>query len=368
MLTAATSVVPPPATGFRVKTTRVPAIDGLRAISIIGVVGFHGSWRGFSNGGLGVDLFFVISGYLITSLLLNEQCIRGQVNLRAFYARRFFRIIPALAVYLLGFSLLCVVVYKDFLDKLLLSLACAAFFVTNIAIGWFDVGVLAAHTWSLSMEEQFYLVFPWLLRCMTYRRLTLMALAVAILTPLWRAALFLVVGPENLPPHRFAYSPDTRLDTIAMGCLLALLLHKGRQRAILARMSGSAAAFVCGAAVIAASCYFSSIACYRYVLHSSVVAVACTMLVAWGAHSSLGLLNAVVASWPMVYCGRISYSLYLWHPAILGIAHRASPHLPPRLACIGDCFIYVGLTLAVAMASYHLVELSALRIKQRYSV
>src|SRR5438874_2564773 len=141
-----------------------PALDGLRAVAVLAVFGFHATSSGVPGGYVGVDLFFVLSGFLITSLLLEERVRTGRVRLSWFYARRFLRLAPALVALLLCY-VLCYGLWKgDRWPTALKSAGLAAVYLSNWArsLGVNDMGWVG-HTWSLSVEEQFYLLWPPLL-------------------------------------------------------------------------------------------------------------------------------------------------------------------------------------------------------------
>ena len=192
---------------------KIPAIDGLRAIAIISVMGFHDVWPGFSWGGRGVDLFFVISGFLIASMLAAETERLGTFSLSKFYKRRVLRIFPAYFVFLAGYSLVCVVLLPDLRPSLISSLLIAGSFSTDVSMGWFNHPVLVAHTWTLAIEEQFHLLFPILLVTTTRRQSIIAVTIIIIVTLAWRVLLCSVFD-VNESVYRITFAPDTRIDTI----------------------------------------------------------------------------------------------------------------------------------------------------------
>src|SRR4051812_42278396 len=173
------------------KLGHVPALDGLRGIAIAIVVGYHAF--GFPLGGwLGVDLFFVLSGFLITTLLLEEHDRTGRVSLRAFYVRRARRLLPALGAVL---ALIAVVGPLYYSPGLLASIVASGLYAANIVRGFGQSDFLnatpAAHLWSLAQEEQFYVLWPialiWFRRRLTERRLMSLLAAGFIALVLYRA-------------------------------------------------------------------------------------------------------------------------------------------------------------------------------------
>ena len=343
----------------------LPALDGLRAISILAVIGFHGAWPGFSWGARGVDLFFVISGYLITSLLIREREKTGSVSLRDFYIRRSLRIFPAFYAFLAGYSLLCFFVYRDLLGDLPSTLLLSGLYVGNIAIAWFNCPVLVAHSWSLAMEEQFYLIYPALFRAAGRKILYVLA-AVVLLVPIWRAVLFLVWG-LGLPPLRFAYGPDTRADSLAWGCLLAVCLSSARLGGPLRNILRQWWVAPAGVALAIASVLISRNMALADTLAYTVLAIGCAAILGSTVEGRDGATKRVLASRPARLVGRLSYPLYLWHPAMLGIAERISNHVPPAFGTLTKQSSYVALSFGAAWMSYTIIEKPALRLKERFA-
>ena len=205
----------------------VPELDGLRGIAILSVIVHHQLTPYSLNGGfLGVDLFFVLSGFLITGLLLAEFEKTGKVSLKKFYMRRVLRLGPALFLYLLG----CLVVtyytqlinFKTELKLVLIALA----YSTNwrLALDWDRSLDPTAIIWSLSIEEQFYLLWPILLiACLTLglrRRFIALGLTV-VMTAIVLNRLWLLDAGRSLT--RLYYGSDTRADALLVGCLIALI-------------------------------------------------------------------------------------------------------------------------------------------------
>ena len=204
---------------------RIPALDGLRALAIGIVLVSHVSeliWRNASFlaivGGDGVTLFFSISGFLITTLLLRELSVSGKISIRDFYVRRVFRMLPAAFVYLAAVAALAIagiIVLKPG------ELYAAALFFANY---WPSQTWYTAHFWSLSIEEQFYIAWPFLLSRMGSRA-SILAFGIAIITPLWRLARVFPL-PFLDPMHR----TDYRIDTFGVACGLAIVCYYRKPR------------------------------------------------------------------------------------------------------------------------------------------
>jgi peptidoglycan/LPS O-acetylase OafA/YrhL len=325
-----------------------PQINGLRALAVVPVLIFH-CWAdiGF-HGGIGVDLFFVISGFLITRILLTEFDRTDAISIRDFYTRRFYRILPALVVLCLAVSLFIVA-----LTLLAPELGGYYKFATVVAaltstMNWarafeFTEGGLLGHTWSLSVEEQFYLVWPlalgWALRRGTSRRTLLQAVvAAAVAVFLWRS--WLVAQGASMP--RIYYGTDTRIDTILVGCAIALSNLKSADT-WLGRLWFVPLAGFAGAIVLGADAYPQ-----LFQLHDAIVVLSCAWLVVLARDGAAPL--RLLESRPATWIGKRSYSLYLWHyPPIVGLA---------LLGCEGPVWgaaVFVA-SFGLADASYRFVE------------
>jgi len=339
---------------------RVPCLDGLRAVSILLVLLDHGSLtHGFPIrqddlrlsvlGYVGVSMFFAISGFLITLLLIREWDRTGEISLRGFYWRRALRILPAYVTFLLVIFVLTrtTAVTMTRADWIGVS----TYTVNFMRVPTWDIG----HLWSLSVEEQFYLVWPALLLVVRPARAHVVVIgyllaALGLRLAMWaffRSHLHLI---EDLTP--------LRLDAIAAGCLLALLSVRSGFRDRLAVVRHYPALFASiGAAVVAASTILGRyIGAYQVTLSYSIEALAMCLVIwamAQGAHTAAGRL---LESRPAVFVGLLSYSLYLWQQLFL------NPH---RDQWTATWPINVALAVGTALVSYYLVESPFLRIKDR---
>ncbi len=315
---------------------RIPSLDGLRAISIaLVVIGhwaelrFHSDVAGaFAN--LGVRIFFIISGYLITTLLLSEQERTLTIKLREFYVRRAYRILPAALAFMIP-------VFVIFWPQLTwYHMAAAALYLANFdwTHPWF-LGQL----WSLSVEEQFYFLWPGVLKRWRRHRVKILVGVIAF-APVYRVACH-VAGLHGRADETF----PAVADVLAVGCLLAIYAKR------MPRVSGVlAAGMVTPVALVPV---------YLGLMHFHITAL--LLLVLWPAmHLSIaGLLLHVVQNpyWilnvkPVVWLGKISYSLYLWQQLFV-----FGPHARPW---------YSGFfAVVVAAASYQLIETPMLRLRER---
>jgi peptidoglycan/LPS O-acetylase OafA/YrhL len=279
----------------------VPGLDGLRGVAIAAVTGFH--FFGLRGGFFGVDLFFVLSGFLITTLLFEELDATGRVSLRSFYLRRARRLLPGLGAFLLVMAFLASVSYTP--GELAAMVASGAFYCLNV------VGVLGhppflegplGHLWSLAEEEQFYLLWPILLvtasRRMRESRLALIFASLFVVLVAYRA----ILAGAGASWMRLYFAPDTHADGLVLGCLAAMLRRRGMRipgRAGWPAFAAFALALVLGAETLSWTAY-----------GLPVVEVACAVLLM--AALEPGPLRLLLSSRPLIWLGLLSYSLYLW--------------------------------------------------------
>ena len=308
---------------------------------------------------MGVDIFFVLSGFLITSLLLEEWRRTQEIRLRDFYFRRGLRLLPALFAFLLflqGYTLLWMR-GDPFWQMEKASLAVLAYIGNWMrAFDLLDMRVLS-HTWSLSIEEQFYLLWPVLLLVMLRygrsSRWILWALLLAIAIVAVRRGFMAGVVSED----RIYNGSDTRFDELLTGCALAVVLEAGWLRGRLLSVLGyfvlPAIALVVG--LIAMPTTFLRIARVGWPAIEISVALVVLYLVK---RSGTPLHRLMETQW-LVWVGRISYGLYLWHFPIIGRV-GGWKFLGPFKVLVG-----FALTFAVATVSYRVIELPFLRRKAK---
>jgi peptidoglycan/LPS O-acetylase OafA/YrhL len=219
----------------------IPALDGWRALAIIAVICFHGRFAFFPHpslvrsiseyGYLGVDAFFAISGFLICTILIREYDANQSIDLRAFYIRRFFRIIPSYVAALAG---ICVVAGMGFIHLQSWEIPSCLMFLRNYEPtvappgGPYDAyGFYTVHLWSLSLEEHFYLIWASLLALLEPRRAVKAALILAATVVLWRFADgHYQIAHRLIPSAEMGTRTDTRLDALLWGCMAALLFSR----------------------------------------------------------------------------------------------------------------------------------------------
>jgi peptidoglycan/LPS O-acetylase OafA/YrhL len=307
----------------------VAALDGVRAISIIGIMANHNGLGWASGGFISVNVFFVLSGFLITSLLLKEWTTSGTVSLRRFWARRARRLLPALFVLLAGIALYAwLIAPADTRNALRGDSLATLLYVGNwhqIITGqsYFAQTAVSSpllHTWTLAIEEQFYLVWPLvvvgMLKWRHSVRPLLVLTAVAAVGSAVEMALLFHAGAD---PSRLYYGTDTRAQDLLIGAVVALaLVHRGP--AATARGKRAMSWLVVAGAVVFAVEWIrlneASAFPYRggFLLADLMVGVVILGCV----QAPHGLPARMLAWRPLVYTGKISYGLYLWHwPVIL---------------------------------------------------
>lgn len=348
------------------------SLDGLRCLSIVAVIWSHAGGRQegllgslLARGGFGVDLFFIISGFLITTLLLRERESTGMVSLRKFYIRRALRIFPLYYATLLLYVVMIAAGDRgrpaDF--KFWEDLPYFATYTFNVKDPYFVEHGIFGHSWSLATEEQFYLVWP-LLFVLAPRLVQVLALCAVI--GLDVAYSFPAAVPplaEQALPTRILAALST---PICLGVLLALGLHDRRSFGLLARvLSWRWAGVMCLALMLAALAVWER------------VGLAYSTPMAWIA--ATGLVGACVIredhamrgamSWrPIAWVGVVSYGLYLLHPLALGVAQRALVRAgmegkPGVALFVATC----GVAAVMAAASYSMFERRFLRLKARFA-
>ncbi|MDN8612814.1 acyltransferase family protein [Variovorax ginsengisoli] len=331
------------------RQTYLPEIDGLRALAVLSVVVFHAFPSALPGGFVGVDIFFVISGYLITSLLRAEWEAEATIDIVAFYARRARRILPMLvAVILATLGAVAVLLGSRVLYETAQSAAAALLFAANAYFqvttgGYFDPAtdkLPLLHLWSLGVEEQFYLVWPLALGLLLGRGRDN---AVRWIKCAAFVSVLLAAVTCLLDPNAVFYLMPTRFWELAAGGLIALGAGG------VARKPAAVAAAGLALMIVAISLPTSGLAAVNVVLGTVGAA-----LLIWAVHARgvLGMVGQVLRSRPAVFFGLISYSLYLWHWPMLAIARNLHPGEVPAEMRAG----LVVLAVALSWGSYRVIE------------
>jgi peptidoglycan/LPS O-acetylase OafA/YrhL len=328
---------------------RIPSLDGARTVAVALVFTWHLLvhadlpliWR-VDYGNLGVRVFFIISGFLITSLLLAERARTGTVNLTDFYVRRIFRIFPAYYVFLLVMAVLLptgwLILHKvDFLPS--------AAFYSDYQTGHDALG----HTWSLSVEEQFYLLWPGAIVLLGLRRACYASLALLLVAPAFRMLVDLSLWPEK--PMR---GIECVGDALAWGCILACAREKLWDSRLYRRLVSSP--FV--ALIPLAALLFMAVVIVRNrILYDTVGMALLNVGLVLMLDRYMRFPATLTGRWlnwaPIAWLGTISYSLYLWQEPVTSLTR----HLP--------VIVTIAAALALATASRYFVELPFLTLRRK---
>ena len=342
----------------------MPGLDGLRALAVLAVLAYHGGVVAVPGGFLGVEIFLVISGYLITALLLAERSATGRISLRDFWVRRARRLLPAVGLLLVVVSLVSVVALPDTLASLRGDVVSALFYVQN----WHQVFAeqsyfeavtrppLLRHLWSLAVEEQFYLLWPIVfalgIRFLGRRRLVLGVLFGALGSALLMALLYRV----ELDPTRVYYGTDTRASGLLLGVAAAMVLPPWRLRRNVAAagrltLDGIGVAALVGLGLLVATLGELDPTLYRggFLLTGLLSAVLIVVL----AHPA-ARLGTVLGIAPLRWVGLRSYGIYLWHWPVFVLTR---PGIDVDWSGWLLVVVRLGLTFGLAELSYRFVEM-----------
>jgi len=346
-----------------------PALDGLRGVAVIAVMLFHAQWPGAQGGFIGVDIFFVLSGFLITTQLLGELNRTGRVRWQAFFMRRAVRLQPALLTLLVAYALA----------------AHGGLLPPSTARAWLsDIGVVAlalahwtrafdwhapdylGHTWSLGIEEQFYMLWALAIALcarahLSKRRMEWLTISAMLTSAGWMALLYM----NGASASRLYNGLDTRAAALLAGCTLAMVLERCAPALLSPRLkpypmtpkvarrwarSGLAALLVLAACVGTLNWKHPGMFLVGYALVAllTVCLIASMIIVPTGGCASL--LNHPL----LVTVGRWSYGLYLWHYPI----YRITEYQGARYGIAFATCMMIGsaLTIAAAASSYYLIE------------
>ena len=342
---------------------RIPSLDGLRALSIALVLLSHSvvdrSYSGHlliltnavvGNGGLGVSIFFVISGFLITTLLMREQERSGSISLRNFYRRRVFRIFPVFYFYIATLALLTIT---------------GVVFIRPIQFLWPSTFTqdyaprvwLTGHTWSLSVEEQFYLIWPFLMAHCSRKTLRYISAAVIALDPLVRT-----IQLHLLPHKSYYFSGHTRADMLAFGCLTALLYDEPAfQRAVARTFSWVLPLFTL--AFITAISPFIEYRLewyrlgifYKPLVGYSAEGICIVLLLLYAIQNTQSWTGRVLNNRAIVHIGVLSYSIYMWQGVFIGHPVWATP-----------VWLGIPLCFVAGQISYTFIEKPVLNLRKKF--
>lgn len=344
-----------------------PELDGIRAFAVLAVVAFHAGLKPATGGWLGVDIFFVLSGYLITLILLREHARKGVVSLRDFWVRRLLRLVPALLVTIvLGAIFFSTLGDRGTFTGYLRTAASAGLYVENFVWAFTDSqhGELA-HTWSLAVEMQFYLVWPALLVWLLARgkRLTPWLVAGIVVS----YVLFVLesgAAPKGAIAFADAYYlPWTRAFELLLGALVAVRLQQ--RPAEPARTGRLWLGWLIGAAfgVLLLGAWTDSVFVRPSAIawESPAAALLAAALIVHLDRVRTAGVGRLLAWAPLAWIGLVSYGVYLFHYPVIQVLKEQADITEAKVMFL----VALPLTLAIAAASFYLVERPALRLKSR---
>ena len=345
----------------------MPGLDGLRGLAVLAVVAYHLGLPGSRGGFLGVDIFFVVSGFLVTVLLLGEVATEGFINIREFWLRRTRRLMPALITLLAATAVVYGFRVREKLAAGRLDILAGLFYVGNwrsiaSSSSYFDsLGrpPLTRHLWSLAIEGQFYAIWPLVLVALLVvcegerRRMASLCTVIGLISAAWGAVLF----KPDADPSRVYFGTDTRLIALLLGASLAFAAAPfGRLRPLnqRGRRSLTAVGFAGLAALVAATIVVSDRATYLYRGGFAVIAIVAVMVVyAAAADTTVArLLSLRTIRW----VGLRSYSLYLWHWPVIAMT-QPGIDVPVEMNRWTLVVIRLGVSMLLTEASYRLIEI-----------
>ena len=346
----------------------IPALDGLRAIAVLAVVLYHMVPGVLPSGLLGVTLFFVLSGYLITGLLIREWRETSTIDLPRFWMHRIRRLLPAIVFCLLTVAVLTGLLAPDLLTKLRRDLLAALFWFTNWWYIFLDQSYFEAagapspvtHFWSLAIEEQFYLVWPPILLLLFRNKVRKRMIQRCVLGLAAASVLLMVILYDPAAdPTRVYYGTDTRAFSLLIGVWLAFAFPEKRLRGLgrkgltpQARRLVGRAGLVALAGIIVCMVLVNTYSPFLYYGGLLLVSVL-TALVIMALVNPKNLISRWLSVWPMVWLGKISYGIYIWHFPLLLLMndYNSASETFPLLYLVQMLVI-----VAVASVSYALVE------------
>jgi peptidoglycan/LPS O-acetylase OafA/YrhL len=376
-----TAVAMPESAAIKAQAERFyrPELDALRFFAFLGVFVFHAAPRNldfyaaahaphwlsnllistFGAGAYGVDLFFALSAYLITNILLRERAATKKLDLRGFYIRRILRIWPLYLVFVAIAAVAAAVIPGQHMPVSYVVGYCL------MAGNWIYVfhglpASFAIPLWTVSIEEQFYLAWPLAIRRASVRTISAIAVGLLVIANAWRVWL----ASSAAPVEAMEYNTFTRIDPFALGILIALFSHRlprlSRQRRI-ALLCGGAAAWIATYAFSVTS-KPPKIATWKLALGHPLTALASAAILL----SAIGSQHPFLRSAWLLYLGKISYGLYVLHEFAHLCATRLLPASTPIMV-IAQSAAGLALTILLAAVSYRWLESPFLRLKENFA-
>ena len=347
----------------------LPGLDGIRAVAIIGVLLYHADLDWLPGGYLGVDVFFVLSGFLITTLILEEFDRSGRIDFGRFYLGRARRLLPALVLMLVVCGVAVALVYRDAAYQFARDALASVFYINNwhyilTEQSYFEFTgrpPLLQHLWSLAVEEQFYLVWPavayLVVRRFARRGVLVVAGGLALLSTTWMLWLAVQNGyPEFADPSRAYFGTDSHVMGLLVGAALACVWRPGRVRATLP--AGPRALLMTAGVItlLAIGAFYAFVTEYTAWMYRGGflgLAIVVGILIVTATHPAVPL-GPALGTQPLRYIGQRSYGLYLWHWPVFMVTRA---NLDIALDGIPLLALQLALTFGIAELSYRYVEM-----------
>jgi peptidoglycan/LPS O-acetylase OafA/YrhL len=355
-----------PSSAAKSRSGYIPTLDGWRAIAVFSVIAFHGQVFNFGrfsdaflheNGHFGVDLFFAISGILICSRLLEEEDLHGTISLKAFYIRRFCRILPPALLYLAVIGLLGLF---QIVHVGLTAWICSLFFAGNYYVAHvhsMTVSPFTNHFWSLAVEEHFYLFLPGVLLFFPKMRTRILAVLIVLFVAYTGWICSTNAWQTVLGGRYYLVRTDMRMNGLLFPALLAILLTNARFRCFCTRwLHPLALLLVLGAAAFASKKAGLGLIDWLIVPFGFPFLIMSTFL------RPKGVLSRLLEFAPLRFLGRISYSIYLWQQLFFS---ADAPAPSGMLGVLASWPWNLIATLALASASYYVIEKPFMRLGHR---
>ncbi|QOQ55656.1 acyltransferase family protein [Bacillus amyloliquefaciens] len=343
----------------------IPGLDGLRAFAVLAVIAYHLNFNWADGGFIGVDIFFVLSGYLITSIILPAQGNDITLDLRDFWVRRIRRLLPAAYLMIITTVIWVVLFNSELLHTVRGDAVSSLFYISN---WWFIFHKLSyfdsfgspsplKNLWSLAIEEQFYIIWPFLLLagmhiCKTRTRLAAAVTFIALCSAVVMSMMYVPGGD----PSRVYYGTDTRSFELLIGCALALVWPMKRLSS--KRLPSSMKHLLHGtelaafAALLLCVFYTDEYEPFLYKGGMLLISITAAVLVACICHPS-SFLGHVLSWKPLRWIGTRSYGIYLWHYPVIVLSTPVQEIGNP---VYWHCAVRIGATFILAELSYHFIE------------
>ncbi|MBC1543774.1 acetyltransferase [Listeria sp. FSL L7-0233] len=351
------------------RTTRysrkyVPSIDGLRALAVIAVIAYHLNFSWAKGGFIGVDIFFVLSGYLITNILLTQWEKTQSLQLKQFWIRRFRRLIPAVYVMIVVVVIYAVFFHPEILKNLRGDAIASFFYVSNWWFIFHDVSYFDSfglpsplkNLWSLAIEEQFYMIWPaFLLVFLKWvknpKLLLKIVIGLGLLSAIWMTILY-VPGTD---PSRVYYGTDTRAFDLLAGCALAFVWPFTRLSPVVPKKSKAVLNIAGTISILGFILFTAFVSEYQPFLYRGgllFVAILGVIMIATISHPA-SYLSKIFSFKPLRWIGTRSYGIYLWHYPIITLTTPVVELTQPN---IWRAILQVAATFIIAELSFRFIE------------